>query len=215
MAKVLQADVSVADAYVTKTFGGGPYTDVWVTLQVAWDADAQTAWTGSFGGDFFDLLNSLASQFESVFVADDGGTLKWFEIDSIVGQPPLPIAETYFVVEFHWQTSVAVELIVDGTSIGTDVADANNVGGIKVGQQAGNLGGLVFINYVKVGSTQGDDDIFGDDFEDGTLAAWDIETGSVSVVDDPFGSVPVPDNPNLFAGGVADRGGNEPLISTP
>lgn len=181
MSKFLRADAHAGAAYVEKNV---TLDELYVTLDVSFDPSVFSS--------------------ELVALADSGETLVWaiywdlfataweeefdtFDLATVPAAQPLG---TFQTLEVHYKKNVLTEAWVDGTLLWTASETANQqIRHVKVG--AVLFGGIAqFIDSVKIGTTRGGADVFADNFESGSLSAWDATTGDVSIVEAIVPDVP-------------------------
>lgn len=190
MAKVLKADASVADAYVEFALTPAP-DDVWLTFGFATVTAAVAAFDDSMADGRFFLAQT--DDWSDAVLTDPAGGPATFATGFIFGGP-LIVADTWVTVEFHLNVTTGdSDLYVDGVLVGSNAAGGGFYGptdvvrfGLRAVDSGWAPGVFAYFDNVKVGTTRGDDDLFGDDFESGDLSAWTTESGSVSVIDDPL-----------------------------
>lgn len=193
MAKVLKADCAAGDAYASKAVAFTSH--FWVEYDVYVPAATLTAIVGGSSPDYFTA--AFADFGEGLFLSSsDGVTWNcWADND------PNPASGVFTAGAWH---TVRIELEYLGGSVwhSTFTLDGGalfnyswsgasgiftsadlRVGGFSANHIAGEV---YYLDNVKVGTTAGGTDLFQDDFESGTFAAWDSETGSVTIIDDPF-----------------------------
>lgn len=187
MGKVMKADGSAARAYATIDFPSHE-SEVWHTFGFACDADAITYFTETPSNYISQLNDEGTGALETKVFIEVGPT--WSTGGLNFGG--LPIAGVWQTVELHYKNDNTAEIYADGVLVVSGTANnTDGVGRSLVGLY-GNLfdpAQIVYIKNPKFGTTRGGDDIFVDDFADGTFDAWTSTTGSVSIVDDPFAIV--------------------------
>ena len=186
MGKVAKANASVNEARFYKTLSSPPsvyYVEYDVAAPsaafAARDADGDTRGNGTFdigsGQDGF--------FFYQPWIPDAG---YWTE-----ATPNGPFtgftADTWHTILFSYNAG-SVAWKIDGTSFDSYT---QTITGTSVIAQFGAFGALhisdqiYYIDNVKIGTTVGGTDMFGDDFESGDMSAWETVIGDVTVVDDP------------------------------
>jgi hypothetical protein len=228
--QVLKAENSAVDSsYVTKEFAAD-HDEVWITIDVGFFQEALDVWTAdptgvaTFSGNFVEIETGSAGSYASSegLSIDGGGPGPEYALLSGRGGAegtsvlPTPTANVFVTQELHWKRNDVAEVYIGGALEISGASLDEAFGVLLIGQRGEaplDAAAIAYIDNVKVGTVRGGSDLFSDDFEDGTLGAWDATSGDVSVVDNP-GIGSAQDPANLFAGGISDRGGNEPLIQT-
>jgi len=227
MGKVLKADCTSGDAFVTETLASA-YTEIWLTLDVMFDSAALTWFANHFSGDFADLQGGSPSFFLFGLQVEGwtGPTdVRWVEDFSwggtaMTSATPAAAASTWQTLELHVLTTgtKVAEAYVGGTLIFTDTGlnSSATVQKIRVGQQFSDpdATAVAYIRDVKAGTTRGASDIFADDFSSGDTSAWTSATGDVSVIDDPLAPPPPPPPPPV-TGRVQIAFDDGPLVANP
>lgn len=196
MAKILRADASAASAWVELDLGSNE-PEVWVTFKLRFDAAALALWTGSASGWFAQLFDPTHS-FADDFLLIQGG--QWQDALEIGGTP---VADTWILCELRYVLDngfgdIICEFFVDGSLLFSNTFPTFAGGEaryVRIGNDASpaDPASVAYFDDILVGTTRGGSDLFADDFEDGTLAAWTSTSGDVSVIDDPYAPPPAPD----------------------
>jgi PKD repeat protein len=193
MAKVLKADCSAGDAYVEKDFGS-PLASFWLQFDIYIPTATFTAIaTAQFSAELFHSVT------DGIFLTgwstsgashpfSFGNKNYWNDVAATNPVNGSFTADAWHTLELHYD-GTNVTWKADGSTLFTGTnpgfsLDAAKFGGVF---RAGFSGEIYYIDNVKIGTTEGASDIFSDNFESGTLAAWDSTHGSVSVVNDPSG----------------------------
>lgn len=197
MSNVLKADATVAEAYVEFDFFGSPHAEVWLTYKLAFDATSLAFWTAN-GSQPFAATRGTGAGHESAEVAfANPGSFSWIlsTADSVAASVA---ANTWVTCELHAKSDGTVgfyfggSLVVSGVYTNHTTLKYVEFGQTTTSDLVGSLGGVAYIDDVKVGTTRGASNIFADNFETGNLSAWSSTTGTVSVVSDPFTAAPPP-----------------------
>lgn len=188
MAFRLKVDASAGDAYVDLDLVT-PETDIWVTLTgVELDTTARNAWLAAGGSGFLAAISDeppvTFAENNAFWLQDDAGTLKWINWQNVFGDEAT--ANDQHTVEIRNDGGGSSgELYVDGVLVDAAYSISGDARTVRVGHYLGfgNAAGMIlFVDAVAIGTTRGDDDLFFDSFEDGTLDAWTATEGDVSVV---------------------------------
>ncbi len=196
--KVLKADRTAGNAFVTKTFAGPPYPDPWYIQFDYWIPTATfTALSAvAFTADFVQVGSAPA---DGVFITgyDTGGGAhnlssgnRNYWTDATGGNPVSGgfTPDAWHTVKFS-HVAGTITWNIDGTDRFSYAASFSNSQFYLGGRGGANHAGeLYYFDNVKVGTTSGGSDLFCSDFEGGDLSDWSSSTGAVSVVDDPLGT---------------------------
>src|ERR1051326_388914 len=199
MGKVMKADAAVDDAYVVFDFPT-PEAECWLTFKLAFDAAALAFWSINGSGLFAEIRKFSGSPKTGVYLDP---SLAWNDIGESggVGAVPAPVPATWQLCEMLASNSgVLAEFYIDGALVFSGVCSSNTARHIQLGQIFAWLdpAAVPYFDEVKCGTTRGGSEIFADDFESGTFAAWSSTYGDVSIIDDPF-PPPPPPQPVVFA----------------
>lgn len=175
----LRAVADGADAYLERSLGG-PHDSLWISVLVYVSPDGLAAIYANSSGLVVNLTGS-DMQADIVVLTSDGGG-QWQTVWGVGGAP---VAGEGLLVELHHVRGGTCELYVAGDLVidGVDTTDVP-IDTIQVGlfMPTYTPAAAFWVGDVKVGTSRGDGDVFADDFEDGTLAAWTTTSGDVAVV---------------------------------
>ncbi len=163
-------------------------SEVWLTIRLGLTAEALAFWTAPNSGNYvgFAEMAGVTTYYLADQVAYDD---YWFGASE--GNFPVPVVG-YQTVEIHHDADATLEeFYVDGKLVyrttGAGGGDATNLSLGITDQGTPDPNALIYVEYVKIGTTRGGTEIFSDDFASGNLDAWTLADGDISVVPDPFG----------------------------
>lgn len=190
MGKVMKADASADEAYVEFDLASD-YPELWLTYRLAYDDAALAFWTSDGSSPAFDVFlpDPPVSQADFLNLFNDLGTMKWN--DANVTGTADGAANTWHLVKHHITNGEAVQVYIDSVLV-INTTDSSGVDlhyvDLGLRDVNPNAASIAYVDDVKVGTTEGGDDILADGFEDGTFDAWTNASGDVSIIDDPFAS---------------------------
>src|SRR6266496_2247882 len=182
MAKILKCDASVADAWVEIDLGSNQ-PEVWLTAEIKMDdfALADFLLSNPYMAQFWNPAHSTFTDYFSVYDVSNwqGG---WG-----LGPPSPTGSDILHTIELRHVNGGNSTLYVDTIqvydfspeSLGFDTRFIT-IGLINVSVTPASI---LYFDNIKVGTTRGANDIFGDDFDSGNLSAWTSTSGDVSVID--------------------------------
>jgi len=179
----MKCDGQLDDAFVEFDFGSSQ-ANVYVAVEVVFDAAALAAWQGAgFSGDFEAIFGG-----SGYLGAIDINSPPDVWIDGKTGQTsltPTPTADTTYTIESHYQQNTIVESWVNNTTVGNSGSASFGTATIVLAGLISNpivTDSVVYVSSVKIGTTRGGTELLFDDFADGTFNAWTSTYGDVSLI---------------------------------
>jgi hypothetical protein len=191
--RLLSQDLAAGTQRLSKDFAA--VDELWLTISLGWNM----AGAISGGGNMIEIGDPSSGFF--CLRWDLPPSAGWFDqCDSgNNSDTPLPVDGGYQFIEMHWKRGTAGGGFTDGLSdLYIDGALVWN--GLDFYDTAASRINLhnafdytIYVQYVKIGTARGAQDIFFDDFSSCDTAAWDAVIGDPVVVFDPFaGPSPTP-----------------------